>query len=164
MYPRFFRLSICLFSVLALSAFAFGDGGGDRTEFGHNITVGPQEQVTDATCFGCSIRVKGHVSGDLTTFGGNIVVEDGGQVDGDATTFAGNLHLEKSVAVRGDATVFGGRLDRDPEASIGGDVTHFGGGGWILLILAAPFIILGFLIAGAIWLIRRLLRPAPAAI
>ena len=40
----------------------------------------PNERVSDATCFGCTIHVRGHVMGDVTAFGGSIVVEDQGQV------------------------------------------------------------------------------------
>lgn len=147
-----------------LSAFAFADRSHDRTQFGHNISISPDEQVTDATCFGCSVHIRGHVSGDVTTFGGSVVVEDGGAIDGDVTTFAGNTRLEHSVAVKGDVTVFGGRVYRDPTATIEGDVSNFGAGPWIVLVFAAPFLVLGLFVAAVIWLIRRLMRPSPAAV
>jgi len=155
--------SQCLLIILALSTAAFAAGSRDRTEVGHNISVGPDEDVSEATCFGCSIRVKGHVAGDVTTFGGSIIVEENGQIDGDATSFAGNIRMEREVEVNGDVTVFGGKVHRDPTARVGGDVTNLGGGGWILLLIfAVPLVVFGFLVAGIVWLIRRLLRPAPA--
>jgi len=132
----------------------------ERTQFGNSISIGPGENVSEATCFGCSIRVRGHVSGDVTTFGGSIVVEDQGQVDGNATTFAGNIRLEKEVKVAGDVTLFGGRIHRDPAASVGGDVTVMGGPGWIVLIFAIPLVFLGLFIALIVWLIQRLVRPS----
>jgi hypothetical protein len=160
--PSLRSLAILL-SILAVSSLAFADRSDDRTRFGHNITVGAGEEVGDVTCFGCSIHLKGHAAGDVTTFGGSIIIEDDGRVDGDVTTFAGNMRIDKQVTINGDVTLFGGRLHRDAAANIGGDVTNFGGGGfWILLFLLLPFVILGLFIAGIVWLIRRLLRPAVA--
>jgi hypothetical protein len=124
--------------VVALSSAALADR--DRTQVGHTINIGPDEEVGDATCFGCSIRVRGHVSGDVTAFGGSVVEEEG--------------------QIGGDATVFGGRIRRDPAAAVGGDVTTMGGRGWIFLIFLIPLILLGLFIALIVWIIRRLLRPS----
>lgn len=63
--------------------------------------IEPNEQVSQATCFGCSIRVRGHVATDATTFGGSVIVEEGGQVDTDATVFGAAfdwLRTARSVA------------------------------------------------------------------
>ncbi len=152
------RVSIGLLFLAALSTAAFADGSHDRTQFGHDITVGPNDQVTDVTCFGCSVRVRGRVSSDVTTFGGSIILEDNGEISGDATSFGGNIHLGNGVRVGGDVTVFGGRLRRDPSASVGGDVTSFTGGLWMLLIFGLPLVILGAFIALIVWLVRLLLR------
>lgn len=158
------RLLARLLFVVAFAAAAFAEGSHDLTQAGHNINVGPGEEVGEATCFGCSIRVRGHVSGDVTAFGGSIVIEEQGQVGGDATTFGGDIRLDKGVSVHGDVTVFGGRIRRDPAATVAGDVTNMGGPGWIVLILLTPFIFLGLFVALIVWLIRRLLRPvAPIA-
>lgn len=151
---------MCLLFAAALSPAAFADSKPDRTQVGHDISVGPGEEVSEATCFGCSVRVRGHVSGDVTTFGGSIVVEDHGQVGGDATTFGGDIRLDKEVSVQGDVTVFGGRVRRDPSAMIGGDVNNMGGPGWIVLLFALPLAFLGLFVALVIWLVMRLLRPA----
>jgi len=155
-------LRICwwLLFLGAISSTAFADGARDRTQFGHNISVGPGEEVAEGTCFGCSVRVRGHVTGDVTTFGGSIVVEDEGQIGGDATSFGGDVRLEKGVKILGDVTVFGGQLRRDATASVSGDVTNFGGTGWLLLIFALPLVILGAFVAFVIWLVRRLTRPS----
>jgi hypothetical protein len=153
------RLLGYLLFVGALSGAAYADGP-DRTQFGHNINIGPGEEVGDVTCFGCSVRVRGHVSSDVTTFGGGIVVEDQGEIAGDATSFGGDVRLNKDVKVAGDITVFGGRLHRDATATVSGDVTNFSGSGWLLLIFGLPLVMLGALVALVIWLIRRLMRPA----
>src|SRR5271166_3399642 len=121
------RLHVAFACVVVLAAFsgnAFADGSHDRTQMGHSISIGPGEKVSDATCFGCSIHVRGQVEGDVTSFGGSIVLEDGAEVAGDATAFAGDVRLEKDVKVSGSVTVFGGRIHRDPGASVGGDITN----------------------------------------
>jgi hypothetical protein len=144
--------------ILALSTAAFADGSHDRTQFGHDITVGPDDQVSDVTCFGCSVRVRGRVSSDVTTFGGSIILEDKAQVTGDATAFGGNIHMDDGVKVGGDVTLFGGRLRRDPTATVGGDVTAFTGGLWMLLIFGLPLLFLGAFIALIVWLVRLVTR------
>ncbi len=153
-------LPVFLLFCVALSTAAFADGARERTQVGSNISVGPGEEVSEATCFGCSIRMRGHVAGDVTAFGGSIVVEDQGQVDGDATSFGGGIRLDKEVKVSGDVTVFGGRIRRDPAATVGGDVTTMGGPGWIVLLVLAPLMFVGGFVALVVWVVRRLLRPS----
>jgi hypothetical protein len=144
--------------LFALSATAFAEADHDRTQFGHSITIGPGEEASDVTCFGCSVHVRGHVAGDVATFGGGVVVEDQGQIDGDLATFGGDLRLEKDATVKGDVAVFGGRIRRDPEAVVKGDITNMASRGWIFLIFGAPFIVLGLFVWGIVWIVRRLTR------
>jgi hypothetical protein len=150
---------LCILLVAALSGPAFADSPRDRTQFGHDVSVAPGEEVTEVTCFGCSVRIRGKVSGDVTTFGGNILVEDQGEVGGDTTAFGGSVRLDNGAKVN-ELTIFAGRLRRDPGAMVGGDVTTFTGTIWLLLIFGLPFAILGGLIALIVWLIRRVTRPA----
>lgn len=152
------RWLACIVFVTALSAFGFA-ASSDRTQFGHDITVASNENVSDATCFGCTIRVRGHVTGDVTTFGGSIIVEEQGEIGGDTTSFGGDLRLDSGSSVR-DVTVFGGKVRRDPSATVRGDVTNFGGSYWLVLIFGLPFLFLGAFIALIIWIVRRLTRPA----
>jgi len=134
------------------------------TQIGHSIEVGPGQQAGDVTCVGCSIHIRGQVSGDATTVGGSIFVEDQGQVAGDVTSVAGNVRLGKEVKVGGDTTVVGGEIRRTSGAQVGGDVTSVGGAAWVPLILLAPFLFLGLLVAFVVWLVQRSRRPvAPAA-
>jgi hypothetical protein len=157
------RLSACLLFAVAFTAISFADRSQERTQVGHNISIGPGEEVSEATCFGCSIRVRGHVSSDVTALGGSIIVEDQGQVGGDATAIGGGIHLNSGVIVHGDVTAIGGRIRRDPTATVGGEVSNLGGPGWIALIVLVallPFVFFGLFVALIVWLIRRLLRPA----
>ena len=71
-----------LFFCLTIASFAQNKkAASDRTQTGSDIRVGPNDETGELTCFGCSIHVRGHVLGDVTTFGGSVVVEEGGQVD-----------------------------------------------------------------------------------
>jgi hypothetical protein len=149
------------FSLVALlAAPAFAEGSHDRTQFGHDITVGTHEEVAEVTCFGCSVRVRGRVAGDVTTFGGGVVVEQDAFVGGDTTTFGGDVRLDGGASVKA-VTIFGGRMRRDSQASVGGDITTFAGGAalWLFIIFGLPFLVLGGLIALTVWLIRRSKRP-----
>lgn len=155
------RIVHLLFSfcfILSLSGAAFADASHERTQFGHNITVGPGEQASEVTCFGCSVRIRGHVDSDVTTFFGSVVIEDAGRVGGDTTVFGGNIRLDKGASVK-DVTVFGGQLHRDSQAAVAGDVTSFSGAGWLLLIFGLPLVLLGALIALVVWLVRIATRP-----
>jgi hypothetical protein len=154
-----FLFLVLVVALLAVPALA--DGSHDRTQFGHDISIGVDEQASDVTCFGCSVRIHGLVDGDVTTFGGSITVERDGTVGGDVTAFGGDLRLDAGATVN-EVTVFGGQLRRDSQASVGGDVARFGGGAalWLFLIFGLPFLILGAFITLIVWLIRRFSRPA----
>jgi hypothetical protein len=155
--------SALLISSVLLSIPVFAKDDANITQVGHAINVGPDQKVGELTCFGCTIRIRGEVTGDVTTFGGSITIEGQGQVAGDVTSFGGDLRLEKETKIFGDVAVFGGQIRRDPQASIGGDVTSMAGTGWILLIVVLPFAMLGALIAFIVWLVRRLWPPAVSA-
>ena len=156
------RLAIlCL--LVALSALAFAKAPSDRVQVGRDITIGPNEEVSEATCFGCSVRVRGHVASDVTVFGGSVWVEERGQIGGDAVVFGGVLRLDKEARVGGDVAVFGGQTRFAPAASVGGDVTNFGSSIWLFLIFGLPLAILGGVITLIVWLVRRFTRPSVPA-
>ena len=147
---------------LALPSVAFARDNPSYTQFGRNISIGPNDQVGDLTCFACSVRVRGQVAGDVTVFGGTVVIEDHAQVTGDVTAFGGDIRLEEGVRVAGDATVFGGQIRRDPAATISGDVTAMGGHGWLVPIILAPFLAIGLLVAFVLWVVQRTRRHSAA--
>ena len=162
------RWLFCLSLIAVIGVPAYADGpreSHDRTQFGHEIVIGADETASDVTCFTCSVRVRGRVSGDVTTFGGTVTVEPDAEVTGETTVFAGDLRLEAGAKVR-EVTVFGGKVRRDSTASIHGDVTTMGGGAglWLFIVFVLPFVVLGSLIALIVWVIRRVSRKAvPAA-
>jgi hypothetical protein len=150
---------LVLASMLFASLATFAKDTPEHTQFGRDIHIAADERSGDATCFGCSIYVRGQINGDATTFGGSIVLEEGASVTGDVTTFGGGLRAQAGSSALGDATTFGGHIRRDPTAKIGGDATSFGGFGWFILILALPLLFLAGIVALIVWLIRRSSRP-----
>jgi hypothetical protein len=152
----------CLLALICPVAL-FADSAREMTQFGHDINIGAGEEASDVTCFGCSVRIRGHVAGDVTVFAGRVTIEDQGQINGDATVFGPGIRLENGAKISGDVTVFGGQIHRDASTSIGGDVTNFSGPLWLVLIFGLPFVILGAFIALIVWMIRRLTRPSVPA-
>jgi hypothetical protein len=148
-----------LLLVIFGTATALADSPHDHTQFGRDIVISADEEASDVTCFGCSVRVRGVVDTDVTTFGGNVVVEDGAEIKGDTTSFGGDVRLDHGSVVNA-ITVFGGRIHRDSRAAVNGDVTTFPSSLWLMAIFGLPLAILGAFIALVIWVVRRLYRTA----
>src|SRR5581483_12049243 len=53
------RLSLSALLFASLSGAAFGVGPRERTQFGHDISVGAGEEVAEVTCFGCNVHIRG---------------------------------------------------------------------------------------------------------
>jgi len=153
-------LALATFLLLIFTAAAGAKDNPEYTQIGHDIIVGPNQEVGEVTCIGCSIRIRGKVAGEVTTVGGSILIEDQAEVAGEVTAVAGNIRLERNTKVAGGITVVGGEIRRDPEAQVSGDVTSVGGRAWVPVILAAPFVFLGLLVALVVWMIHRFRRPA----
>jgi hypothetical protein len=160
---RFVALpAFCMFAIFALpSTTLAAEANADRFQMNHDIHVEAGEKVGDVTCIGCSIYVRGQVSGDVTTIAGSVIAESGASIAGDVTTIDGDARAEIGTQIAGDLTAIGGDLRRDPQASVAGDVTTLGGHGWVFLIFLVPFAVLGGIVALIIWLIQRSRRPAP---
>ena len=158
-------LSNCvLFVVLAallISSQAFAKSASDVTQFGHDIRIEANQRAAEVTCFACSVYLRGQVSGDITTFGGNVVLEDGGMIAGEVTSFWGDVRAGDNSKIAGDVTVMGGRLRRQPSAMVAGEVTVFQSRGLIWLMILSPFLVLAGIIALIIWLVRRNRRTTP---
>lgn len=159
------KLSLSCRTLLAVAALlistqAFARGGSDYTQFGHDIRIGEDQKASEITCFACSVYVRGQVSGDITTFGGSVVLDQGAMVAGEITTFAGDVRADDNTKIAGDVSIFGGRLRRQPSTMVAGEVTVFQSRGLMYLMILSPFLVLAGIIALIIWLIRRNRRPA----
>jgi hypothetical protein len=154
------RCSIVLAFFLAASTLLYAaDNDPDRTRFGHDIHVAASESVADVTCFFCSIYIRGNAAGDVTAFGGKIVIESPAQVAGDVTTILGDVNVDSGTKIAGDLTAVGGTIQRASDAEVSGDVTPIRRGWWLTLLLFSPLIVLGILLAAIVWLVQYLRGP-----
>lgn len=154
------RSSVLLILLVAAAPLLYAaDNDPDRTKFGHDIHVAASENVADLTCFFCSVYVRGNAAGDVTAFGGRVVIEAPAQVAGDVTTILGDVSVNSGTKIAGDLTAVGGSIQRASDSEVGGDVTPIRRGWWLTLLLFSPLIVLGIIIAAVVWLIQYLRRP-----
>jgi len=130
---------------------------GDLVRTNRDITVPAGEQLESATCWNCSVHVRGKVSGDVAVFHGNVTVESGGQIGGDLAAFLGDVRIENAAQVNGDVAAFGGKIYRDADGFIGGDQASYGKLVFFVVLLL-PFVLIGLLITLVVWLVRRVRR------
>ena len=157
-----FRLFLLVLTLALSSTLLYARdnvGNTDRTQWGHDIRVAAGENVTDLTCFFCSIYVRGNTAGDVTAIGGRIEVEGPAQVAGDVTAIMGNVSITSGAKIAGDLTAVGGNVQRGDSVEVSGDVTSIRRGWWLTLLLVSPLVMLGVLIAAIVWLIGYLRRP-----
>jgi hypothetical protein len=93
----------------------------DRIKTLENIVIETGETVNDVQCFVCSVRVRGHVAGDIVTVGGAIFVEGTGFVGGNAIAAGGRIEAYSNSKISGDAVAVGGYVERSEGSAIGGD-------------------------------------------
>lgn len=153
--------AFCMAVIFLIPASLLAATNSDRTQFRRDIRIEADDRVGDVTCVGCSIRVRGHVTGDVTAVAGSIFAESGAAIAGDVTAVGGSVHAENGSEIGGDLTTIGGTLRREPQAAVAGDVTTMGGGGWVFMIFLMPFLLIGGIIALIIWMIQRSRHPAP---
>jgi len=159
--PVLNRAVLVVLAAVLVSSPAFAKGGSDITQFGHDIRVQEDQRAGEITCFACSVYIRGQVSGDITTFGGSLVLDQNAMVAGEVTTFWGDVRAGENTKIAGDVTVMGGRLRRQPSTMISGEVTTFQSGALVWLMVLSPFVFLAGIIALVIWLVRRNRRPSP---
>jgi len=161
---RFFSISLlCLTAACALSSPAMASSSPGRFQMNHDIHIEAGDKIADVTCFHCSIYVRGSVSGDATSIGGNVVLYQGAQVAGDVTSLFGDVRVENGAMLAGDLTALGGTVRRDPQASVAGDIASLSGLAGLALIVILPLVVLGGFIALIVWLIQRNRRLMPQA-
>jgi hypothetical protein len=163
--PRICRYAV-MFVVTVSALFStplFAAQNSDQVHIGRDIYVQPQDKAGDLVCVACSIHIRGQVAGDAVAVAGSVVLEPGAQVAGGVTAVVGDVRLQTGTQIAGDAVAVAGTVKRDPQSTISGDVTSLGGTGWVLLILVAPLVLFGGVVALIIWLFQRRRPVAPAA-
>jgi hypothetical protein len=158
MKPTSKFLLITLVVVAGISLAAAKDNP-DYTQFGRDIYVAPDQKTGELTCIGCSIHIRGQVASDVTTLGGDVVLDGDASVAGDITAIGGKVRLGAGTKVAGDLTSMGGKLIKDPQAQVAGDVATFDGQGWLFLIFGLPLLLFAGLIAFIVWLVQGRKRP-----
>lgn len=63
------------------------------------LQISADQVALDAIVVGDQLVVSGHVTGDATAFGGDVIIEDGGRVDGQVVAFGGTVVLHPAAAV-----------------------------------------------------------------
>ena len=130
--------SIALLLLLGLAPFGVIQAQ-ERVMVGEDIYVAAGEEIDEAICIGCSIRIDGKVK-DAVAIGGSIEIAGeskdavavfgglrvDGEVTGDAVVVGGGMRVNGKV--RGDAVTVLGGLDLGPGAEIGGDTVAVLGG------------------------------------
>jgi hypothetical protein len=123
---------LCLLAVLAPAALR---ADSDRVMVGEDIYVAEGEDLNDAVCIGCSIRVDGKVR-DAVAIGGSIEVtgevhdavsiggglDVRGKVSGDAVVIFGSTRVREGGRIRGDAVSILGSVRTADSGSVGGDI------------------------------------------
>ncbi len=93
---------------------------GDRTLYLWPMTIEKGAITDDAVCIGCSLTVRGHVTGDAVALWGEVEVSPGGVVDGDVTAVLGGVRLGHGARVDGDVDSVGVIVTFDPTSKVGG--------------------------------------------
>lgn len=108
--------------ALLLVALSLALGAQERVMVGDDIFVGPDEELDQAVCIGCSIHIEGRVD-DAVAIGGRITVAEGAVVR-DVVSIAGGVEMRgvaegDVVAVMGGSDI-AGPVDGDAVAVMGG--------------------------------------------
>jgi hypothetical protein len=91
--------------------------------FGQNYTLSSGQSIKDLIVFGGNavIMSGSRVMGDVLIFGGNLDVS--GTVQGGITSFGGNVTINDTAIVTGVINTVGGNRFISPEAKIGGQIS-----------------------------------------
>ena len=128
-------------------------GGHDRVSVGETIDIGDGDAASNVVCAFCTVRVHGPVRGDLVTFFGQVLVDDGQTISGDAVVFGGKLALANESRIDGQLVLFGANLEQASSAAINGERVVLAGNGWLLVALLPLLLPIGL-----IWLVVHLVR------
>ncbi|MEW5957387.1 MAG: polymer-forming cytoskeletal protein [Chloroflexota bacterium] len=131
-------LTLILYLVLAVPAFAQEPDRGSQVVFGRDFTLAEGETISgDVAVFGGKVELAegSQIDGSLAAIGGNVKID--GTVNGDVAALGGDITLGDSATVNGDIALLGGKADIAEGAKLTGDVVnltegkfdgHFGDG------------------------------------
>src|SRR5215471_5014642 len=127
-------------SIIAAPTLLLAKGGqGDRVHLFKSLNVGPDEEIGDAVCIVCSVRIAGTASGDVVAVLGSVSVE--GNVDGDVVAVGGAVRLAEDATVQGDTVGVGGGVSRHPTASVKGQVVSESGPGILVGLFVGAVVV-----------------------
>src|SRR5215469_10269215 len=148
-------LWIALFLVVAAPTMSFASGG-ERVQFFQSMNIGPDENVGEVVCIGCSIHMAG-TSADMVAILGSIVID--GTANGDVVAVGGGVVLNEDAKVTGDTVAIGNGLQRHPNAIVKGEVVSQSGPivflGLVLGLFVVPLLPIILFVALIVWLVRR---------
>ncbi|HLV99558.1 MAG TPA: polymer-forming cytoskeletal protein [Ktedonobacterales bacterium] len=111
------------------ASFFFGSwrpcGQGNGTSSG-DITIFSGQTADHITACGGNVAVLGHITGDVTAYGGSVTISASGIVDGNITSYGGRV--EVAGLVQGDVTSYGASVTLDSLSHVQGNVQTYGGG------------------------------------
>jgi hypothetical protein len=155
-------IGAALLAVLLMPTFAFASHGGqDRVQFFQSIDVTAEQQVGEAVCIFCSIRISGTANGDVVAILGSIDVQ--GQAKGDVVAVGGSIRLGEDASVAGDTVGLGGGVSRHPNATVKGDTVSQANPlifiGLFLGVVVIPLLPFALFVWLIVWLVRGNRRP-----
>jgi hypothetical protein len=153
-------------SVMLIPTLAFASHGEQgRVQFFQSIDVTADQQVGDAVCIFCSIRIAGAAKGDVLAILGSIDME--GRASGDVVAVGGGIRLGEDASVAGDTVGLGGGVSRHPNAIVKGDLVSQANPlvfvGLVIGIIVVPLLPAVLFVWFIVWLLRSNRRPAYAS-
>src|SRR5579885_1339726 len=88
-------LFLCLCCALAIGTGVFFSFSRSCSQgnAGSSVMVLQGQQTDDVRACGGNVTVLGHVTGDVTDYGGRVMVAESGQVDGDIQSYGGSVEI-----------------------------------------------------------------------
>jgi hypothetical protein len=106
-------------AVAAAGSPAATCSSGNVVVWAHSLVIPPDQWICgDADAYGGSVRVQGHVSGNVTVVGGSVVVS--GEVDGNIMAFGGGVTLLSGSRVAGNVEAWGGTAHATQNVELSG--------------------------------------------
>lgn len=96
-------------------------------KMGDKLVIKAGDTVKDAICFGDDVQIYGTVKDSAVSFGGDVIVENGGLVMGDVVSLGGDIRIRNNGIVKKDAVSVGGEIKIDCGGEILGEKVDLSG-------------------------------------